>query len=45
MGSLAKTTSATIIPCLRYRNAPAASETFAPVNGRFLKLALQHDKV
>ena len=24
MGSLAKTTTATIIPCLRYRNAPAA---------------------
>ena len=24
MGSLAKSTTATVIPCLRYRNAPAA---------------------
>ncbi|MGH8489871.1 MAG: VOC family protein, partial [Gammaproteobacteria bacterium] len=26
MSTLAKTTKATVIPCLRYRNAPAAIE-------------------
>jgi uncharacterized glyoxalase superfamily protein PhnB len=39
MSTLAKNTKATVIPCLRYRNAPAAIEWFCATFG-FVKQAV-----